>query len=90
MEARKDDNSPEVSTQFGLPQGAVLFPCLYNVFTYDQPRLSDTNAALFADDTCLYTASRFFKTIVKRIEASARRYINYFRRWKVGVNATLN
>ena len=80
-------NSNSISNEFGLPQGAVLSSCLYNVSAYDQPQLNDTVAALFADDTCIFAISRFYKAIAKRLQKSAQRCIKYFKKWKIGVNA---
>jgi hypothetical protein len=38
--------------QAGVPQGSVLSPTLYNLYT------NDTHLALFADDICLYATER--------------------------------
>jgi len=37
--------------KFGVPQGAVLSPTLYNIYTQDIVRETTENIALFADDT---------------------------------------
>lgn len=79
-------NSNIKETLFGLVQGAVLSPILYSIYTYDQPELSESSAALFADDTCIYSSSRFAKTITRNLQKSVKKYINYFTRWKISVN----
>ena len=37
--------------EFELPQGAVLSPILYNIYTYNQPQITEpgTEVLLFAD-----------------------------------------
>ena len=37
----------------GIPQGSVLSPLLFNVYTNDQPLPADTNSFMYADDLCL-------------------------------------
>lgn len=54
----------------GLPQGAELFPFLYNIFISDTPRAAGWNLALYADDTALldfgYDRRKF--NLIKRIK----------------------
>jgi hypothetical protein len=44
---------------FGLPQGAVLSPTLYNIFTADIPKSNNCKIALFADDTSFFISSPY-------------------------------
>ncbi|CAF4894521.1 unnamed protein product [Pieris macdunnoughi] len=37
----------------GVPQGSVLGPVLYTIFTSDLPRTSEVNIATYADDTAI-------------------------------------
>lgn len=71
---------------FGVPQGSVLSPCLYNIFTSDMPRHKDCERALYADDTALYTESRFIKTIESRLKNYYKNTYAYFNKWKIKVN----
>ncbi len=48
---------------FGLPQGGVLSPTLYNIFTADIPKHAECILSLFADDTSILSTSTHFKTI---------------------------
>jgi hypothetical protein len=41
----------------GLPQGAILSPILFTLYTADIPRLPQVQLALFANDTALFTQS---------------------------------
>lgn len=73
--------------EFGLPQGAVLSPTLYNVHTYDQPNVGGAETSLFADDTAFHYNSRNCKDITKKLETAARKYLKYLKKWKIGANA---
>ena len=74
------------SVPFGVPQGSVLSPTLYNIFTHDIPTLTDCEIALFADDTAFYTTSRFAKQIIKRLEKALKVFNKYLKRWKIKMN----
>ena len=78
--------SPAQPIPFGVPQGAVLSPTLYCIYTADAPKLNDCEVSFFADDTAFYKSSRFCKTIEKSLRNAIRRYQGYFRRWKVKLN----
>lgn len=53
----------------GLPQGSVLSPLLYNIYTYDlEASVSDTVCILqYADDLLLYSTSTFMNTAAHNI-----------------------
>lgn len=70
----------------GVPQGAVLSPTLYSLYTSDIPRYPNVNLALFADDTALYTSSASGKTIHDRLQGAATALSEWFKRWRIEVN----
>src|SRR6266576_7305159 len=49
--AHEDARSQSYTIQAGVPQGSVLRPILYNLYTVDIPTTEDTTIATFADDT---------------------------------------
>lgn len=72
---------------YGVPQGAVLSPTLYNIFTYDIPKSDSTNLALFADDTAFYCSSPTAKTIIESLKEHAIMIAGFMNKWKINLNA---
>lgn len=72
--------------KFGVPQGAVLSPTLYNIFTQDIVRETTENIALFADDTALYHSSENSADVVTHLQHTGRRVQQYMDKWKINLN----
>lgn len=72
----------------GVPQGSVLGPLLYNLYTADIPQPPQCKLAQFADDTALYTHGRIQSAIVRKLTTDLKIITNWFTRWKIKINKT--
>ena len=50
-------SSPREMTT-GVPQGSVISPTLYNIFTADIPKMPQVELAIYADDIANYSQGR--------------------------------
>lgn len=71
---------------FGVPQGGVLSPILYNLFTSDSPNPQPCGRGLFADDTAFYYSSDRRAPIVSSLRTTLLNYVEYFNKWKISMN----
>lgn len=71
---------------FGVPQGAVLSPTLYNIYTHDIPSNFNAEIALFADDTAIYYSSPQYTIIENNISDACSKVANYMHKWKINLN----
>ncbi|CAK1587705.1 unnamed protein product [Parnassius mnemosyne] len=71
----------------GVPQGSVLAPLLYILFTNDIPIPSKgVQLSLFADDTALYCKGTSLPFIRNKIQKSVDDLGAWFKKWRIDVN----
>lgn len=76
------------SIEAGVPQGAVLSPTLYNIFTADIPRnLDNTELFTYADDTAIAASSRNINLAVTSLQTSINTISKWLDKWKIKINA---
>jgi len=70
----------------GVPQGSILSPMLFNVYTYDIPKVPRGELALYADDTTIFAKSMNLTQLVKYLQEGLDLYSNWARDWGISVN----
>ena len=61
----------------GIPQGSILGPLLFSIYTADLPILTEITVATFADDTALLASHA--KPII--VSFTLQRYLNSMEKW---------
>lgn len=80
--------SATIEIKFGVPQGAVLSPILYNIYTHDLPSNNSYESALFADDVAKYSADNTLLRVTKSLSLAAKEITDYMLKWKIKINET--
>jgi hypothetical protein len=63
----------------GLPQGSVLAPTLFNIYTNDQPIHEGTRSFIYADDLCITAQYPTFPEVENTIEEALEELTTYYR-----------
>lgn len=80
--------STERTITAGTPQGSLLSPLLYNIFTSDipKPNSSQSLMALYADDTAIMHRCQNPTIITKRLQEIITGVEDWCRLWRIEVN----
>ena len=76
------------SQRNGLPQGSVLAPLLFNVYTNDQPIHPGTRSFVYADDLAVTTQSTGFAPIEETLTSALDGLSEYYTTNQLRVNPT--
>ena len=74
----------------GVPQGGIISPILFNVFTFDLPDESLTvnkvDSGVFADDGNSWIRAKLNSTLKKGLQYAAIMFESWSRQWRLGIN----
>ncbi|GFY29240.1 probable RNA-directed DNA polymerase from transposon BS [Trichonephila clavipes] len=72
----------------GLPQGSVLSPILYTIYTYDffETNENDIECSVYADDVFLYCSHHSLGYICKKMQNTLDRISQWCKYWKLSLS----
>ena len=85
--ARNQKKSQWWQQQSGLPQGSILAPLLYNIYTNDQPTDKRTSRFIYADDLCVTSLESCFEGVEQNLTVSLTLLTEYYAKNHLKPNA---
>lgn len=72
----------------GVPQGSVLGPTLYLLYTRDIPEDNSIMMATFADDTAILAVDDTVEEATNKLQMALNKVKNWTQRWRIKLNET--
>lgn len=71
----------------GVPQGSVLGPMLYTLYTADLPLTPGITTATFADDTAILASNKDPRLASENLQKSLNKVNEWLQKWKIKASA---
>lgn len=78
--------SSYVSIKSGVPQGSVLGPYLYLLYTADMPETCNTTIAAFADDVAILATDNDPDISSRKVQEHLDQLNNWYKTWRMTLN----
>lgn len=72
----------------GVPQGSVLGPILYLIYTHDLPQDDDVLIATFADDTAILAVGKDVGDATSKLQNATDHVTAWTKKWRIKINET--
>lgn len=82
----EDTNSDISYINAGVPQGSKLSPILFNLYISDFPTTMNTEIALYADDSVIYSSSDDVDKVIDNIQTHLDAVQKWAQSWKLALN----
>ena len=69
-----------------MPQGSVLSPTLYTLYTADLPAAQGCTIATFADDTAIFSSNKNVRFVYRAMHRQLDLLTRWFDAWRIHVN----
>ncbi|KAK7871524.1 hypothetical protein R5R35_010330 [Gryllus longicercus] len=83
-----DEITPFHPVLSGVPQGSILGPVLYTLYTADLPQSPDVTTATYADDTALLASHENQETATRTLEEHLELINKWCKLWRIRMNET--
>ncbi|KAJ2938643.1 hypothetical protein O0L34_g11971 [Tuta absoluta] len=83
-----DATSSFFEIKAGVPQGSVLGPVLYTIYTSDLPQVDGVITATFADDTALLASSKDPTIASTALQEGLDAVTEWLKKWKIRASAS--